>query len=1420
MPGRIKDARGTPRRPLLTLLRRAALTLLVLLVLLIAGLAWLGGTRTGTRTLFQLAQQIAPAAVQVENIDGRLIGPLQLGRLQLHTASADVTLHDVAIDWSPAQLLQRSLTIPTLRIAKATVRLLPQKKKTPPQLPASLDLPVALHIGHAEIGHADIANEGGSLVTLDPVQFALDFDHRNYQLALDQLGVRTPQAGEPVAAQTHGTLTLASQRPFAITAQLALQATGEAAARPVDSAGTLLLDGSLQDLRSRMDLQVAQPVPATSAADHATAGNKAGTTTGTTPAPTSAPLRVQGEALLHPFSAVPLPLAQADIRLQGLDLRAWQTGLPATHIDGRLTLDQKGRGQLQLSNTRPGTWDHKALPLRSLALDFTQRQQDLTLTNLVAQLGSASQPAGTLRGEGHVRNGIFDLVVHADALDAKRLDARARATRLRGDARVQGDTAGQEITLSLQDSANAPSAGAPLRLELHGRRTPALVRIDRAQLRTGQTLVDLRADIGMQDQETFDVQGSLQRFRLSDFGRFPNLPALALNAEFSARGQRQPALRADVKYRIADSRLNDQPLSGNGDVHVAGDVIDVPRLLLQAGANTLSAQGRLAGDKGKLDVSLDAPHLDQLGLRATGTLHATGKVSGSLARAQIALTWTGAGLRLPLGTGAAPATVSAQNAPAPTQKATSARSARHSTSRAATRATLAAAAPAASGTATRTAALADSAPGLTIGATEGNAHISTDRRLPFGVQAIDLQATARAIAANDRRIGSLTATAQLGTGKASPLQLDVKAEALDAGLAHADAVTLHTDGTNARHTMVAGWQAADQRWTLQASGGLTDLSRAPEWRGMIEKIDGSGLVQAHLKAPAPLMVNARVLAVQALRLDTSLAQVDIDQLRRDGDRLATRGRIDHLQLAKVLAFAGPQPAVTTDLVLGAQWDLRLEDSLSGTARVSREQGDVVMHGGHPVTLGLSALEARADAGNGRVQLHFRGAGQQLGRIDLDLSTALGTGAQRLHPPVDAPLAGTATLDIPSLAWVAPLVSPTAITEGSVRGHADIAGTVGNPRLQGGIDGTQLRVYLTDSGVDLRHGTLHAAFNDSRLLLDSLRFPGGDGELVIAGPVDFAGSQPGMRLSVTARKFQVFNRADRKLVASGAGRIALAEKHLDVSGDFTVDSGFIDIGRLDMPQLSDDVVIVGRTSKKGRGGMAASLDVRIGLPNGVTLKGRGLDALLKGSLRLRNSAPEPLQAEGTLDVAKGTFSAYGRDLKIERGLVRFNGPLNNPGLDILAMRRGLQVEAGVSVGGTVLAPRITLVSEPTVPDAEKLSWLVLGHGLSDTSQGEVGALQSAAGALLQRGAAAGVGSQLASAFGLDTVSLGTSQDSLQERIVTLGKQVSARLYVSYQKGLQSANNALLLRYTLSPRLTVEAEAGAISVLSLFYNVSFD
>src|SRR5690606_1781605 len=141
---------------------------------------------------------------------------------------------------------------------------------------------------------------------------------------------------------------------------------------------------------------------------------------------------------------------------------------------------------------------------------------------------------------------------------------------------------------------------------------------------------------------------------------------------------------------------------------------------------------------------------------------------------------------------------------------------------------------------------------------------------------------------------------------------------------------------------------------------------------------------------------------------------------------------------------------------------------------------------------------------------------------------------------------------------------------------------------------------------------------------------------------------------------------------------------------------------------------------------------------------GLDSGLVGNLRIRLEQGR-LTGNGVLRTRGGRFEAYGQRLHLRRGTITFQDSLENPLLDIEALRLGEQGEAGVRIAGTAQRPRIDLVSYPDVSEVEKLSWLILGRG-PDQGGSDAALLLSVGTALL------GGGEPFYRQFGLDDVSL--------------------------------------------------------------------
>ena len=142
----------------------------------------------------------------------------------------------------------------------------------------------------------------------------------------------------------------------------------------------------------------------------------------------------------------------------------------------------------------------------------------------------------------------------------------------------------------------------------------------------------------------------------------------------------------------------------------------------------------------------------------------------------------------------------------------------------------------------------------------------------------------------------------------------------------------------------------------------------------------------------------------------------------------------------------------------------------------------------------------------------------------------------------------------------------------------------------------------------------------------------------------------------------------------------------------------------------------------------------------------------------------------------------------------------------------------------------LVSDPTVPDTEKLAWLVLGHGLEGSSRGELDLLPVAAAALLSSNGRSPT-QGIAQTFGLDEIGLSrntapatsssaTGSTLAEQRVLTVGKRISSKLYLTYEAGLDAATRVVRVQYEMSRRWSVRAETGTRSALDLFYTLRFD
>ncbi len=665
------------------------------------------------------------------------------------------------------------------------------------------------------------------------------------------------------------------------------------------------------------------------------------------------------------------------------------------------------------------------------------------------------------------------------------------------------------------------------------------------------------------------------------------------------------------------------------------------------------------------------------------------------------------------------------------------------------------------------------------------------------------------------RIGSLDARIDAPELAQGRIAVDLRANRLVAAGRRLDRLRVRADGDVDAHSFRVDANGGELSGSAVAEGALKTGAGEGAWRweGRLVSFDAKGPVALRLREPASVQVDPRGASIDESSWRVDGAALDVATLAwRDGG-FSARGSASGLPVGRWARLFAPEAveqadAELDDFALDARWDLRGDDPSRPSGRVS-------------------------------LALQGMGAGEQRGHADVVLD--------------EGRLAGRVDLRIPTLSFANRIIGPTWAMGGRLRFSGELGGSLSAPRVDGELEGDEIALLQRELGWRLEDGTLRARFDGDRLVVQELRLRSGDGSTTMAGRLLLDGLRGDFDLRADALPVPLG--PGERIVVSGATKVTSEGSALSWSGDLKVDEGLIELRGGEAPRLPDDVVIVGDEQPRAPGpraiqaaaaqraddGLRVAADLRLDLGEKLRIRGSGVDVLLAGSLELRGTLPANPLAYGTVRVAKGTYSAYGQQLEITRGRVVFDGPIDNPVLDIIAMRTGLPVEAGVAVTGTVLSPRVRLVSDPEVPDAEKLSWLVLGVGFDDARSGaEIAALRAAAASLMGSGGGSG---GLARSLGLDVLTIrsadaggvydpdfganfpghGGTLDSTSvaaQKVFTIGKRLGSRVLVTYEQGLRGVWNLLRIQYEITDRLSLRAQTGTDTALDLLFSLSFD
>lgn len=645
------------------------------------------------------------------------------------------------------------------------------------------------------------------------------------------------------------------------------------------------------------------------------------------------------------------------------------------------------------------------------------------------------------------------------------------------------------------------------------------------------------------------------------------------------------------------------------------------------------------------------------------------------------------------------------------------------------------------------------------------------------------------------RIGHGKLDVSLPRDANAPMHLVFEANQIVQGKQQLARLRLNASGTQAQHAihLNAEGNLSGRNMTLDSA---FEGSLLPDWhwRGALTRLDAGIPAPLHLLEPVKISLAPGEASTEDGIFSLQHSRILLGKNHWQPGEIRSSGQLERLALADVLQSSG-RDDFDSDLTFNGRWNLQYTDTLNGEVALTRRDGNSIwrLHGIQE-SLALTEAGLTLTALHNRIDMQAALRSSRYGSVEFSGNTLIDPPNLALAPGSGVTLNSKG--ELPDLSAFNGLASPDLQLEGNLRFALQRSGPLDSPNISGSVSGNSLQVRDAATGLNLRDGVLRFTLADNRLILEEAFFRGGEGDVRAEGEMTYRDGEAEATARITARKLTLFSRSDLLLILSGGGDVSLKQGVVGISGQIRADQGEIQYRDIDTPRLAADVVIEGQQQTATLRPPRLTLQVDIDLGNDFRFRGFGVDAQLGGLLRLRAQTSRPLAATGKVEVVEGKYRAYGQRLDIERGVLSFQGPIENPVLDILAMRRNLQVESGVLVSGNALNPRVQLYSEPAVPDTEKLAWLLFGHGSEGMQGADATIMLKAAQALLgSTGNGKGVAEEALSKVGIDELGMRAVRetDGSSTRIVTVSTQLGKYFRLSLEKSLNDLRDAVSLAF---------------------------
>ncbi len=635
-----------------------------------------------------------------------------------------------------------------------------------------------------------------------------------------------------------------------------------------------------------------------------------------------------------------------------------------------------------------------------------------------------------------------------------------------------------------------------------------------------------------------------------------------------------------------------------------------------------------------------------------------------------------------------------------------------------------------------------------------------------------------------------------------------------------DSVDLELSGDEQRHQLTLDAISDIVSTSLEIQGALEQKPQMI-WDGALTRLSldtPQGPWELQTSTGVKVNIDKQTVDVQAhcwVQAQSDICLSEDISVGKSGEAKVVVNNFDFSQIKTLLpAETKLQGSVNAQAI--AKWTPNRKPEV--TLDVDMPTGQVEQTLVEPVTVGWERVSMKAALANDKLNAQWF--------LDVADNGDLSGNVSLIDVSSESPqITGNVSLSALHLDFLAPLVGEYSLFKINMNSDLTLSGDVMHPRVNGQFLIDQIKLNGDVTPIDIDSGQITIDLKGHQADLNAgIITP--DGKLEIAGDADWQDLQ---HWRTTARVFAKALKVDMppmvRIEVEPDMTIEVTPTHAKVQGDINLPWARIVVEELPPSAVgvSSDVVILDENMQPIEDSVAVPFnvetDINIKIGNDFQLSAFGLEGGLRGNLKVSQRDKIPYVV-GDVNIVDGSYRSFGQDLVIEEGTIIMSGPADQPYVSIKAIRNPDntqdEVTAGVRVTGPATEPSMEIFSDPAMPQANALSYLLRGQDIDAEASGDAMTTALIGISIAKSGRVVG---EIGEAFGVQDLKLDTA-GSGDESQVTVSGYILPGLQVKYGVGIFNSLGEFTVRYRLMQDLYLEAVSGVDSAVDLLYQFEFD